>query len=913
MADARRVIELVFGAVDQTSQVVDHMSSSLDTFAGKVSNITQPVATLTTNLLAFEAAVGASALAVGAFATTQAAQFDSQIREIVTLVNGNTAEVQALGKEILALGPNSAFSFDTLTNSVYKAVSATGDLGAGVQVVQQAEKLAIAGRAELNDTTLLLVSTLNAYGLGMDQAARVSDIFFAAVQGGQTTVSELASSMGQVAPTAAAAGVSIDELAAAVSFLTKNGLGTSEAVTGLKAALSNVVQPTKEAEETAKALGIQFDANALASKGLAGFIAELAQATGGSITEMGKFFGSVEGLNAVMVLAQGSAQGFAAQVDAIGNSSGSTQRAYELMVDTVTVQTQRMLNAIQAAAITIGLQLQEPVAEVEAAIANVFAAIQQAASSGAFDPLIDALTSGLNTIAGVLNEIAENLPAALATLDYSAFIASLEELAATIGLVFEGVDISTPEGLAAALQSVVNVGTTLINVTTGLAESAVPVIRQFIDWASAAGNVDKETAQLIGNASGLLTLINSTLPAVQGLAGGMEFLAYTMGGSVLLKAVQGLLPALGTGGLQTVVAALASPAGILALGGAALIVTDQLFNWTGAVNDVIDAGLRLLTTTNESASRYGELAQATEAVTGAHGALLGGLLAAIEAEQQAAAQAAQNRAEFAEWAQLADELGGQLRFTADGLIELTFAQREADVAAKETASTFRDRLMPSLVETKISADLLKDGFILVDNTVTGTLDTFTKYSHAVSQASEEEKKKRDEAELTAEKQEELRLKTEELNLEWEKLASQERQVTLQVLGDIRVAEIQAQAEQVIAAFESIGETVKSTGELIGELAGLFVEAEGFEQTELLRLLNEENQRRQEALDLQKKLVEAQVAYLEATSERLNQGEALITIEAGGLEHDLEHLLFEILSRIQIRASEAGQNFLLGLQ
>jgi hypothetical protein len=217
------------------------------------------------------------------------------------------------------------------------------------------------------------------------------------------------------------------------------------------------------------------------------------------------------------------------------------------------------------------------------------------------------------------------------------------------------------------------------------------------------------------------------------------------------------------------------------------------------------------------------------------------------------------------------------------------------------------------VETKISADLLKDGFILVDNTVTGTLDTFTKYSHAVSQASEEEKKKRDEAELTAEKQEELRLKTEELNLEWEKLASQERQVTLQVLGDIRVAEIQAQAEQVIAAFESIGETVKSTGELIGELAGLFVEAEGFEQTELLRLLNEENQRRQEALDLQKKLVEAQVAYLEATAERLNQGEALITIEAGGLEHDLEHLLFEILSRIQIKASEAGQNFLLGLQ
>lgn len=68
---------------------------------------------------------------------------------------------------------------------------------------------------------------------------------------GKTTFGELAGSIGQVAPTANAAGVSIDDLLASVASLTANGIGTSEAMTGIKAALSNIIKPTSDASKMA--------------------------------------------------------------------------------------------------------------------------------------------------------------------------------------------------------------------------------------------------------------------------------------------------------------------------------------------------------------------------------------------------------------------------------------------------------------------------------------------------------------------------------------------------------------------------------------------------------------------------------------------------------------------------------------
>ena len=47
------------------------------------------------------------------------------------------------------------------------------------RALRVAEQGAVAGNAQLGESTRLLVGTLNAYGLGVDQVQRVSDVFFA--------------------------------------------------------------------------------------------------------------------------------------------------------------------------------------------------------------------------------------------------------------------------------------------------------------------------------------------------------------------------------------------------------------------------------------------------------------------------------------------------------------------------------------------------------------------------------------------------------------------------------------------------------------------------------------------------------------------------------------------------------------
>jgi len=154
----------------------------------------------------------------------------------------------------------------------------------------------------------------------------------------------------------------------------------------------------------------------------------------------------------------------------------------------------------------------------------------------------------------------------------------------------------------------------------------------------------------------------------------------------------------------------------------------------------------------------------------------------------------------------------------------------------------------------------------------------------------------------------------DFDLEWEKIQSSERIAVFQIQAEVDIAAIQAGTEQIKAAFESVNTTIKSTGDTLSSLVKSLTEvgAGSGAGHEIISLLEDENKRRQEALDLQKQLVEAQVAYLNAVIDRLSQGDAQIQITADGLEPELEAFMFKILERIQMRASSEAQQFLLGL-
>lgn len=176
----------------------------------------------------------------------------------------------------------------------------------------------------------------------------------------------MASSMGKVIPIASSLNVSTEDLFGSIAVLTKNGIATSEAVTGLKAAYSNILKPSADASKTAKQLGLNFSSAHLQSVGWAGFLEEIKEKTGGNAETMAKLFGSTEALNSVTVLAGKGSADFAKALELMGESAGMTQAAYKGMI-TPTERMNIAFNKIKNSLIQFGIALTpvfEKVAEV---------------------------------------------------------------------------------------------------------------------------------------------------------------------------------------------------------------------------------------------------------------------------------------------------------------------------------------------------------------------------------------------------------------------------------------------------------------------------------------------------------------------------------------------------------------------
>ncbi|MDH3579980.1 MAG: phage tail tape measure protein, partial [Hyphomicrobiales bacterium] len=250
-------------------------------------------------------------------------------------------EVGTLGQDMDATAAKArefAKTFGTDAAGQVKAFYQTFSAGASTlaeasTTLEAANKLAIGGATDVTTAVDGLTSIMNAYGDAAGSATDVSDTLFVAMKAGKTTIEELSSSLGRVTPLAAAAGVSFDEVAAAVAALTKGGITTRQAVTSLQQTISNIIKPSSEAAKEANRLGIEFNAAALKAQGFQGFMESTIEAAGGNVESLGKLFGSVEALTGVMALAGQAGLDFSDILDDMKNKAGSTEQAFETMSD----------------------------------------------------------------------------------------------------------------------------------------------------------------------------------------------------------------------------------------------------------------------------------------------------------------------------------------------------------------------------------------------------------------------------------------------------------------------------------------------------------------------------------------------------------------------------------------------------
>lgn len=474
------------------------------------------------------AAIGGMVTAIGgasAAAYKFGTDYETSLAKVSTIADTSKVSLSDLSKSILTLSNDTGESASSLNEALYSAISAGADTAHAVDLVNVAVKSARGGFTDTETAVDGLTSALNAYGMATTDAEGLANKFLVTQNLGKTTFGELASSIGGVAPTAHAAGASIDELLSGVAALTANGIGTSEAMTGIKAALSNVIKPTSEASKLAEQLGLDFSVAAMQSKGFAGFLADVQKATGGNTDQMAQLFGSVEALNTILTLT--SDQGAALMnktMQEMATNTTALDDAYEAMSNTAQVHVQKIGNSFKNLGIQIYQDNKGPVAEFTGLLAGAMDEIVAAYQDSGFTGLASQLGQSLASI-GV--EIAGMVPGLInAGVDMlQQFLAGITGQLSQVSTAGAEIVTSLVTGVVESSASLFNAG---IQVFAGLfegLESKVPDIMQAgykavsliltSLQAELPGMIQSGAAILLNVIKGITNALPSLLPIVQ--------------------------------------------------------------------------------------------------------------------------------------------------------------------------------------------------------------------------------------------------------------------------------------------------------------------------------------------------------------------------------------------------------------
>jgi TP901 family phage tail tape measure protein len=874
MADLAKTVSIIFQGDDKMSPSIQAVDSRLASLGRSIDSAVGPLANLGGAILAADAAILALVGATFTKAIQEAGKFGGAFSEITTLINDTGKPIAEFREQILAYSVDSVKSIDQINQAVYNAVSAGVDYKDSLDFVKTAEQLSVAGRSDLNDTTKALVSTLNAYGAETSEATRYSDIMFTTVRLGQTTMSELSTTLAQVTGLAAGAGIPFETLSAAVAALTVSGLPTSQAITGLKAAISNIIKPTGDAEETAKALGIQFNSTALKTKGLEGVLWDAWRATGGNIDQMSKLFGSVEGLNAVLVLASDKTGKFKDALAAMDESAGATATAYKKVADEFENLNQKLKNSITAALIGIGQELMPAYGEVATSLAELFKGLKISIDDDVFLPILKAFRDMGLDVGKIVRDIAKELPEAFKLVDWSELIRALEDVSSGLKSLFAGTDSAS---LANAIQRVVDSMTTLTDLTRGMIQVFGPFGSAILRVIDGVNSLDGANKALVGNISAAALAYKTFGPVV-----GTIFFLIGQDSEAMSWVVTNSFNAINNG-MNAIKVAVLSLATVFAHASKGMA---ELLDYIPGL-DMSDALVR----TSERVKILDDLlAEANSDLVASTDKLTNSLAGVDTGSNAATASSDRYR----------DALKGLTKEAQGSANEVEGLGAEMDALPDKKDIT---------IVTKADKQSITDTWGLITETLPDGSTLITNIGLKTNQDNLDATKKKIDEVAPAQKIIDAQFRLDEIRIKEQSAVVQK---AMEWKAKVDIADIEAQAEKLKVIFTTIGEEFKASTDVSIAFGNILKDMNSSSQSwDLLGLLERETSMREDLLESQKKLLDAQTRESLARADSIRQGKALIQIDGTGLAPHLEGFMYEILHAIQVRANAEGFTALVG--
>lgn len=416
----------------------------LDSAEKRVSKVSTNAGTLTK-------ALGAAGVA-GAFATATAAavqfgqaslqsfqEFETGFNEVATLLpDFSDQALSQLREDTLAFSQELGRVPQEVLPALYQALSAGVPPDNVFAFLEQANATAIAGVSDLATSVDVLTGISNAtasLGENALTTAQASDILFSTINDGKTTLPEISAEISDLTKAGVALNIPFQDSAAAFATLTTVIGNSAESATQYKSLIDELSKSNSLANQTFQELtGTGVRQFIQAGGTLEEILSTLQQEANDSNVAISEFFGSSEAGGAALILAGGSAETFAENLDAARNATGATQTAVENFSDSLAESERQANAATEALRIQVGealspsrqawFELTESVANYASSVLETRQAnIDLGRALGDLD-----FNNGLFIISAINKRLEES------TVTTDEFISTLNELAPT----FEG-------------------------------------------------------------------------------------------------------------------------------------------------------------------------------------------------------------------------------------------------------------------------------------------------------------------------------------------------------------------------------------------------------------------------------------------------------------------------------------------
>lgn len=301
MLEAARLKAVVVAETGTAQRDLDKFGGQVNTLGGRMQSGLRGAAAGAGRALQGLGTAAGFAFTAG---IESASVFQDELATINTVARLPEEAIQGIGDEIQGLSAKTGKTTSDLSAAFYDMVSAGVDASDAMGVLESASTLAIGGLGSVAETTDLVTSAMNAYGLGADQAGHITDVFAKAIEAGKVTAAEIGSTLSQVAPIASSAGISLEEVAAGYATLTAKGTPAAQAATQMRAAISSLLTPNEQLNKIQEQTGINF-AQLAEEKGLAVAMDTLREATSANASALDELAGvTAEDFPAALAAAQ---------------------------------------------------------------------------------------------------------------------------------------------------------------------------------------------------------------------------------------------------------------------------------------------------------------------------------------------------------------------------------------------------------------------------------------------------------------------------------------------------------------------------------------------------------------------------------------------------------------------------------